>query len=281
MKIIKSPRRMQQWADGRRRRGKSIGFIPTMGALHEGHRSLMRAARKRCHATVVSLFVNPAQFGPNEDYARYPRDPGGDAALCRREKVDILFMPSAGAIYPEGHDTIIEVGRIGGMLEGALRPGHFSGVATVVAKLFMIVKPDFAFFGRKDYQQTVVIRQMTRDINIPVKIVVCPTIREKDGLAMSSRNRYLSGEERRAACVLYRALHHGRDLIRNGERSAAAVRNEMTRRIRKESLARLDYAVIADPETLRAPRRIEGPVVLLLAVRIGKTRLIDNLFVKS
>jgi pantoate--beta-alanine ligase len=280
MKIIKSLRRMQQWADGQRRRGKRIGFVPTMGALHEGHRSLMRAARSRSDAVVVSIFVNPTQFGPNEDYARYPRDANGDDALCRGEKMDILFMPTAGAVYPEGHDTKILVGRIGEVLEGALRPGHFSGVATVVAKLFQIVQPDVAFFGQKDYQQTVVIKRMTRDLNFPVKIIVCPTMREADGLAMSSRNRYLSAEERDASRVLFKALQKGRERIQEGEQDPAAVRDAMSVLIQEEPRARIEYAVVAHPETLQEPERIDGPVVLLLAVRFGRTRLIDNLSVK-
>lgn len=280
MKIIKTIRKMQQWAEGQRRRGKTIGFVPTMGALHDGHRSLMRAARKRSDAVVVSIFVNPTQFGPNEDYARYPRDAKGDAALCRAEKVDILFMPTAGAVYPEGHDTKIVVGRIGEVLEGAFRPGHFSGVATIVAKLFQIVKPDSAFFGQKDYQQTVVIKQLVRDLNFLIKTVVCPTLREPDGLAMSSRNRYLSDGERKVSRVLFKALQKGRERIGQGERDSAAVRDAMALLIQEQPPARIEYAVVAHPETLQEPPRIEGPVVLLLAVRIGRTRLIDNLLVK-
>jgi len=281
MKMVKSIRQMRKWAEGQRRRGATIGFVPTMGALHEGHLSLMRTARKRCDAVLVSIFVNPAQFGPNEDYTRYPRDPRGDSALCRSEKVDVLFMPTAGAIYPEGHKTQILVGRIGEVLEGTFRPGHFSGVATVVDKLFQIVHPDVAFFGQKDYQQTVVIKQMARDLNLPVKIVVCPTVREPDGLAMSSRNRYLSAVERNASRALFKALKKGRERIQQGEREAAAVRDAMVASIQEQPLARIDYAAIADPVTLREVARIEGPVVLLLAVWIGGTRLIDNLRVRS
>jgi len=280
MKIIKSLSRMNQWAEGQRRRSQTIGFVPTMGALHEGHGSLMRAARKRCDAVVVSIFVNPTQFGPNEDYARYPRDAKGDAAHCRAEKVDILFMPSAGDVYPEGHDTKIVVGRVGEVLEGAVRQGHFSGVATVVAKLFEIVRPEIAFFGQKDYQQTVVIKRMARDLNFPIKIVIGPTVREKDGLAMSSRNRYLSVEERNASRVLFKALQKGRERVGEGERDPAAIRDAMTLLIQEEPRAEIEYAVAAHPETLQEPTRIDGPVVLLLAVRIGRTRLIDNLPVK-
>jgi pantoate--beta-alanine ligase len=281
MKIIKNIRQMQTWAERSNRRGRTIGFVPTMGALHEGHRSLMRAARKRCDAVVVSIFVNPAQFGPNEDYARYPRDAKGDAALCRREKVDLLFTPATETVYPKGHDTQIRVGRIGEVLEGAFRPGHFSGVATVVAKLFQIVRPDAAFFGQKDYQQTVVIKQLVRDLNFPVRIVVGPTVREDDGLAMSSRNRYLSKGERQAARILFKALRGGRALVRRGERDAATVRSAMIRIIRRERTAKIDYVALAHPESLQPISRIRGPVVLLLAVRIGKTRLIDNLLLKG
>lgn len=280
MKIITSLRRMRQWTEEQRWRDKTIGFVPTMGALHEGHRSLMRAAQKRCDAVVVSLFVNPAQFGPNEDFNRYPRDPKGDAALCRREKADILFMPTAEAIYPEGHDTKVLVGRIGEVLEGALRPGHFSGVATVVAKLFQIVRPGVAYFGQKDYQQTVVIKRMTRDLNFPVKIIVSPTVREPDGLAMSSRNRYLSAEERDASRVLFKALQRGRERIQEGERDSAAIRDAMSVLIQEEPRAQIEYAAIAHPDTLQEVAQIKGPAVLLLAVRIGQTRLIDNLLVK-
>ncbi|HTN43761.1 MAG TPA: pantoate--beta-alanine ligase [Nitrospiria bacterium] len=279
MRIIQSIPQMSKWAEGRRS-GATIGFVPTMGALHEGHLSLMRAARRRCDAVVVSIFVNPAQFGPNEDYARYPRDAKGDAALCRREKAALLFRPEADAVYPKGHATRIRVGRIGEILEGAFRPGHFSGVATVVAKLFQIVRPDVAFFGQKDYQQTVVIRQLVRDLNFPVRIVVSPTVRENDGLALSSRNRYLSAEERKAALVLFRALQIGRAQIDRGERDAGAVREAMALLIQEEPLARIDYVAIVHPDTLSVVGRIEGPVVLLLAVWIGKTRLIDNALVK-
>jgi len=280
MKIIKNIRQMQTWTERQRRRGATIGFVPTMGALHEGHRSLMRGARKRSDAVVVSIFVNPAQFGPNEDYARYPRDAKGDAALCRRENVDVLFMPTADTIYPERHDTKILVGRVGEVLEGVFRPGHFSGVATVVAKLFQMIRPDIAFFGQKDYQQTVVIKQLVRDLNFPVKIVAYPTVREPDGLAMSSRNRYLSPEERKTSRVLFEALRKGRERIQQGEREAAAVREAMAFLIQKQSLARIDYVAVVHPDTLKEVVEIEEPVVLLLAVRIGKTRLIDNVLVK-
>ncbi|MBI3597674.1 MAG: pantoate--beta-alanine ligase [Nitrospirae bacterium] len=280
MRLIRTIKQMQDLTSKLHRQGRIIGFVPTMGALHEGHLSLMRAARKRCDAVVVSLFVNPTQFGPNEDYARYPRDARGDAVLCRREKVDLLFMPTAEAVYPEGHDTQIRVGRIGEVLEGALRPGHFSGVATVVAKLFQMIQPDVAFFGQKDYQQTVVIRQLVRDLNFPVKIVACPTVRENDGLAMSSRNRYLSMEERRAARILFKALQKGKALLQQGERDATTVQEEMTRLIRQEPMAKIDYVSVGHPETLEDVSRIEGPVILLLAVWIGKTRLIDNALVK-
>jgi pantoate--beta-alanine ligase len=280
MKIIKSIRQMWTWTEGQRRRGATIGFVPTMGALHEGHCSLMREGRKRSDAVVVSIFVNPTQFGPNEDFGRYPRDAKGDAALCRREKVDALFMPTAHAIYLEGHDTKILVGRIGEVLEGAFRPSHFSGVATVVGKLFQMIRPDIAFFGQKDYQQTVVIKQLVRDLNFPVRIVACPTVRENDGLAMSSRNQYLSAEERKASRVLFKALQIGRERIQRGERDAAAVRDAMALLIQEQPLARIEYVAIVHPNTLKEVVQIEGQVALLLAVWIGKTRLIDNLLAK-
>jgi pantoate--beta-alanine ligase len=280
MKIIQGIPQLSKWAEEQRRRGATIGFVPTMGALHEGHLSLMRAARRRCDAVVVSIFVNPAQFGPNEDYARYPRDPKGDAGLCRREKVDLLFTPEAKTVYPKGHDTQIRVGRIGEVLEGAFRPGHFSGVAAVVAKLFQIVRPDVAFFGQKDYQQTVVIKQLVRDLNFPVRIVVSPTVRENDGLAMSSRNRYLSPDERKASKVLFKALQKGKERIQQGECEAAAVRDAMALLIQEQPLARIEYVAIVQPDTLKEVVQIEEPVVLLLAAWIGKTRLIDNALVK-
>lgn len=251
-----------------------------MGALHEGHLSLIHAAHKRCDRVVVSLFVNPTQFGPNEDYGRYPRDPDGDAALCRRAGVAILFTPTVGAIYPKDHQTAITVKPLGEVLEGASRPGHFSGVATVVTKLLQIVRPHQAFFGEKDYQQTLVIKRVAANLIFPVKIVVCPTVRESDGLAMSSRNRTLSAEGRKAATVLFDALQQAEEQIRQGERGAAAVRDAMTRLIRQRPLAQIDYVAIVHPKTLEKVSRIEGPVVLLLAVWIGKTRLIDNLTVK-
>ena len=276
MKIIKSVSGMQRWAERARRQGKTIGFVPTMGALHAGHLSLIRAARKRCDRVVVSLFVNPVQFGPKEDYARYPRDPAGDSALCRKEKADILFIPTVRGIYPRGPRAAIKVGGLGEILEGASRPDHFSGVATVVAKLFQIVAPHRAFFGQKDYQQAAVIRKVMADLNLPVRLTVCPTFREPDGVAMSSRNRYLSPVERRAAQVLYKALCYGARRVRGGSRASAAVRKEMIRLIRREPLARIDYVAIVDPESLKRISRIRGPVMLLLAVRIGRTRLIDN-----
>jgi len=268
---------MRAWAEQQRRHGVISGLVPTMGALHEGHLSLMRTARRRCNVVAVSIFVNPTQFAPNEDFRRYPRNPAADTALCRREKIDVLFMPTVETVFSEGHDTRIGVGRLGRILEGASRPGHFSGVATVVAKLFQITRPDIAFFGHKDYQQTLVIEQLVRDLNFPVKIAVCPTVRERDGLAMSSRNRYLSIPERRAARVLFVALREGRERIRRGEKHPEAVRHAMAATIRREPLADIDYVAVVHPRTLDPVKRIQGPVALLLAVRIGKIRLIDNL----
>lgn len=279
MKIIRSVPALRRQLDRARARKAVIGFVPTMGALHEGHLSLMRAARRQCDIVVVSLFVNPTQFGPNEDFSRYPRDPVGDAAQCRREKIDVLFKPAAGTVYPDGHATRIGVGRLGEIGEGRSRPGHFSGVATVVNVLFQMVQPDVAYFGRKDYQQTAVIRRMVRDLNIPVRIVVRPTVREPDGLAMSSRNRFLSPGQRKAAAVLWKALSAGRGAAAKGERNAAAIRSIVRRVIAREPLVRLDYVAVADPDTMEPVVRIQKRAVLAVAARIGKTRLIDNILI--
>jgi pantoate--beta-alanine ligase len=280
MKIIRSIRGIQREIDKLHRRGKIVGFVPTMGALHEGHLSLMRAARRRCDVVVVSIFVNPTQFGPGEDYQRYPRDFPGDAKKCRSAGVDILFAPSLKQIYPPDHRTLVSVKGLGDLLEGASRPGHFTGVATVVLKLLVIVRPEKVFLGQKDYQQTVVIRRMVKDLHLDSEVVVCSTRREPDGLAMSSRNRYLSVPERRAATVLWKALREGRAAIEKGDRDASRVRSILTHCITQDSLAKLDYVAVMAPKTLEEVHEIRGPVVLALAVWIGKTRLIDNIIVR-
>jgi pantoate--beta-alanine ligase len=253
------------------------GFVPTMGYLHEGHLSLVRRARAENDRVAVSIFVNPTQFGPHEDYARYPRDLERDLRLLEPLGVDLVFVPSVEEMYPPGFQTWVIVEEVSRPLEGASRPGHFRGVATVVAKLFNILQPDRAYFGQKDAQQTVVIRRMVQDLNIPVEIVICPTVREPDGLAMSSRNTYLNPEERRAATVLFRALQAAKARYEAGERDAERLREAMREAIRAEPLARIDYVSVAHPETLQELERVEGPALLSLAVYIGTTRLIDNL----
>jgi len=258
-------------------RPQRVGLVPTMGALHKGHLSLVRHARADDDVVVVSIFVNPTQFGPSEDYARYPRDPDRDLALLRDLGTDLVFMPPVEEIYPEGFDTYVEVEKLTQRLEGASRPGHLRGVATVVAKLFNIVQPHRAYFGQKDAQQLAVIRRLTRDLDLPVEVVGLPTVREADGLAMSSRNAYLSPEERKAALVLYRSLEAAQELWRSGVRDASPIRQRMGELLAAEPLARVDYVSVADAETLEELETVDRPTLVSLAVRIGKTRLIDNL----
>ena len=255
-----------------------VGLVPTMGYLHEGHLSLVRRAKAENVHVAVWIFVNPTQFGPHEDFTRYPRDEARDAALLATEGVDLLFMPPVEAIYPEGFGSEVVVHSVTEGLEGAIRPGHFTGVATVVTKFFNIMQPDSAYFGQKDGQQVVVVRKLVHDLNLPVEVVVCPTVREPDGLAMSSRNVYLGGLERAAAPVLHRALQRAEGLWRNGERDATVLREAMRAVLAQEPLAQVDYISVADPLTLaeiagRAPAR---GVLASLAVRLGATRLIDN-----
>ena len=281
MKIIRTIHAIQRQMNKMREHGRIIGFVPTMGALHEGHLSLIRMAGRQCDIVVTSIFVNPTQFGPNEDCARYPTDPAEDIKKCKATEVHILFIPTARQIYPSGHSTELSVRKFEGILEGASRPGHFTGVATVVLKLLNMIQPHRAYFGQKDYQQTLIIRQMVRDLHLSVKIVTTPTIREPDGLAMSSRNLYLSKNERQAAPVLWKALQEGKTMAQNGMQEASKVRSVIVRRITREPLAKIDYVAVVDPKTLRKVRKISGLTLLALAVRIGKTRLIDNIIVKS
>jgi pantoate--beta-alanine ligase len=259
-----------------------VGFVPTMGYLHEGHLSLVRRARAECHHVVVSIFVNPTQFGPGEDYQRYPRDEARDLAMLEAEGVDVAFLPSADEMYPPGFCTWVEVqGPLTERLEGASRPGHFRGVATVVLKLFNLVQPHRAYFGEKDAQQLRVIRRMVADLNLPVEIVPCPTVREPDGLAMSSRNVYLSPEERQQALALSRALELARRLVREeGLRDAAELRQRLESFLRCSPGVELDYVSVAHPETLAELERIEGPALVLLAARVGPARLIDNALIE-
>ena len=260
-----------------RAEGKAIGLVPTMGAFHEGHLSLMRAAREQCGHVVVSLFVNPAQFGPGEDMETYPRDPERDQQLAEQIGVDTIFAPSVEEMYPGGFSTFVEVEGLTDTMEGASRPGHFRGVTTVVTKLFTIVLPDKAYFGQKDYQQLVVVRRMVADLNLPIEVVSLLIVREPDGLAMSSRNAYLSPEERQAALCLKRALDEVVHLIQSGQSSAQGVKAAAQAIIRAEPLASLDYLEIVHPTTLQSAEEIEPPVVAAGAIRVGSTRLIDNI----
>jgi pantoate--beta-alanine ligase len=258
-------------------RGERVGLVPTMGALHAGHASLIRAARQETGFVVVSIFVNPTQFGPAEDFARYPRTPEHDLAVCAAERADLVFAPPVEEVYPPGFCTFVEVTGLQDVLCGRSRPGHFRGVATVVLKLLNLVQPDVAYFGQKDAQQVRIIRQMVRDLNVPVEVRVCPIVREPDGLALSSRNAYLTPEQRRHATALYRALTAARELVEAGERDAGTVRAAMAGIIAATPGAVLDYADVVDAETLRPVPRIAGKVLAALAVKFGATRLIDNL----
>lgn len=258
---------------------RTVGLVPTMGYLHEGHLSLVRRAKQETELVVVSIFVNPTQFAPTEDLASYPRDEQRDLALLTQEGVDLVFMPAPETIYPADFQTFVHVGDVSKPLEGSRRPTHFQGVATVVAKLFNIIQPTHTFFGQKDAQQTIVVRQMIRDLNFGIRFVVCPTVREADGLAMSSRNRYLNPEQRAAAAVVYRSLAATRDRWLAGERQAEALREEMQHVLAGEPLARVDYVSAADPlslEELTGTLSNDQRILLSLAVFVGSTRLIDN-----
>jgi pantoate--beta-alanine ligase len=252
-----------------------------MGYLHEGHLSLVRECRKRSGLTVVSIFVNPLQFGPREDFRRYPREPERDAALLEKEGADILFLPEAEEMYPPGFRTAVEVAGLQDKLCGGSRPGHFRGVATVVLKLLNIVRPDSVFLGQKDAQQVVILRRMAEDLDLVVRIIDLPTVREPDGLAMSSRNVYLSAEERRAATVLFRGLEEARRVFDAGERGASRIRERLLATLATEPLARVDYAEVVDPVNLEPVERVEGETLIALAVYFGRTRLIDNIILRS
>ena len=277
--VLRTIPETRRWVQSERTSSRTLGLVPTMGSFHEGHLSLIRRARQSCDRTMVSIFVNPLQFAPGEDYVRYPRDLDRDLSLATREGVAAVFHPETEEMYPNGIVTSIGVGKLGEALCGASRPGHFQGVATVVAKLFNIVQPDLAFFGQKDAQQTLIMKTMTQELNWPLQIVVCPTVREPDGVAYSSRNSYLSAEERSRASVLYRSLRLAENLIHSGARDAAGVEGEMRKMIQDVSGAELDYARVVDPVTLEALQQINGEVLAAVAVRFGKTRLIDNLII--
>lgn len=275
--VVHTIAEVRQWVDRARKLGRTIGFVPTMGALHEGHASLIRTSVAQQDTTVVSIFVNPLQFGPNEDLDRYPRTLDADIQVVQACGADLVFAPSVREMYPKRQLAFVDVEELTAGLCGASRPGHFRGVATVVAKLFNIVQPDVAYFGQKDAQQAAVIERMVADLSFPVRIVRCPTVREADGLAMSSRNTYLSPEERQAAPILYRALQEGAEAIRAGERDAEKVRRLMIDRIQSEPLARIDYVDVVDESTFRTISYVEGNIVLVGAIYIGNTRLIDNI----
>ena len=260
---------------------RPLGLVPTMGFLHEGHLALVRRARAECAAVGVSIFVNLAQFGPQEDLARYPRDLDRDLRLLEGSAVDVVWAPVAAEVYPPDYQTYVSVEEVAQPLEGAVRPGHFRGVATIVAKLFNAFTPERAYFGQKDAQQAAVIRQMARDLNFPLEIVVCPTVREIDGLAMSSRNIYLLPEERRAAIVLYRALRAAQTAYTNGQRSAEDLRGAMRDYLAAEPRAQTEYVSVADPDTLKELDRVDRNALFSMAVRIGKTRLIDNFVLRD
>jgi pantoate--beta-alanine ligase len=282
MQTIETVKDMQDLSRSFRSGGKGIGFVPTMGALHDGHLSLIERSVDENNVTVVSIFVNPKQFGPEEDFNTYPRETESDLKKISSLNVDAVFVPGAGEMFKKGDTVTVYAGRAGRMLCGISRPGHFNAVATVVAKLFNIVMPDKAYFGQKDYQQTVVIRDMVRGLNFDIDVIVCPTVRDKGGLALSSRNRYLGLQDRATALILFRALKFGEELIlSNDEVDAAYVIKEINRLIRTDPEAVTEYVEVVDPVSLERIDKITGPVVIALAVRINDTRLIDNLLVQK
>jgi len=278
MEIIRVSKIMRDTSLGHILRGKATGFVPTMGALHGGHLSLVKRAKQENDITVVSIFVNPIQFGPSEDFNRYPRDVDGDMEKLQIEGVDIIFMPEISSIYPGGFSTYVEVEKISERLCGAFRPGHFRGVATVVTKFLNIVNPTRAYFGQKDFQQTIIVKQLVKDLDMDVDIVVCPTIRERDGLAKSSRNIYLDKKEREASTVIYKCLAEVSALIKSGIINANHIKGVMHDILLKEpAVSEIDYAAVYDPATLDELSEIKGDALLAVAVKIGDTRLIDNM----
>jgi pantoate--beta-alanine ligase len=276
-RVIRDRDEMRRYVRMLRKNRFSIGFVPTMGALHDGHRSLMRRSFRENDRTIASIYVNPLQFGPGEDFDRYPRDLDADLPACRAEKVDVVFAPSAAQMNPPGRTTTVRVDGVSEDYEGSTRPGHFAGVATIVATLFHVVMPDRAYFGQKDYQQTVVIRRMVQDLAFPVEIVVCPIVRDEDGLAMSSRNVYLSAEDRKEALRLPKALARAEQHVLDGETDCERLRKILRAAMRsRRSDVVVDYADVVHPETLVPLGRVEGHAVVLAVLRVGKTRLLDN-----
>ena len=279
MRMIETIAGIRSFVAACRQKGKTVGFVPTMGAFHEGHLSLMREARRRNDAVIVSIFVNPLQFSAGEDYDRYPRRLDQDSRLAEAEGVDVIFSPSVAEMYPKGFDSFVDQTDLPAKLCGAFRPGHFRGVMTIVTKLFNMVKPDAAYFGQKDYQQVLIIRRTTTDLNLDVDVRLLPTVREEDGVAMSSRNAYLGPKQRKDATCLHRALRRAEDLVAAGESSAAKVAGEMKRLIHRVKGTRIEYIAIVNSDTLEPVKEIKGRTLIALAVRIGKARLIDNALV--
>ncbi len=277
MEVIKSISEIKKKVKDYKKDGLTIAFVPTMGFLHEGHLALVRKAKELGDRVVVSIFVNPIQFGPKEDFKEYPRDLERDLKLLEKEGVDLVFVPEAEEMYPPDFQTYVEVKELSQGLCGAFRPGHFKGVCTVVLKLFNIVQPDVAVFGEKDYQQLQIIRQMVKDLNLDVKVIGHPTVRERDGLAMSSRNIYLSPEERESALSLYQALCLARELVKEGEKDPEVIKNKIREFIESRPFTKVQYVEIVDPETLKPLKKIEGPALCALSVFVGKARLIDNM----
>lgn len=280
MKIIRNSKELSLILKEYKLKNKIIGFVPTMGALHKGHLSLIRRARRENNIVVVSIFVNPTQFGLKEDFKHYPRPLKKDTSLCRQESVDFIFYPTIKDIYPEGFTTHVYVEGLSNVLCGKSRPGHFRAVTTIVTKLLNIVQPDTAYFGQKDAQQAIIIRKMVSDLNIPVRIKVMPTVRDEDGLALSSRNMYLNSSERQDALVLFQSLKLGASLIKSGERDAGKIIGRMSKLIREKNTAKIDYISVVDLKNLKPVSRISKNCLIALAVRIGKTRLIDNTIIK-
>lgn len=281
MKVFINSIELQNYIKLQKSNGKKIGFVPTMGALHEGHLSLIRRARKENDIVVVSVFVNPLQFGPNEDYTKYPRTRDNDIKKCSKEKVDIVFMPEESSFYEMPHFTYVEVIELSDKLCGKSRPGHFKGVCTVVLKLFNIVQPDNAYFGKKDFQQQVIIKKMVKDLSLPINIISMPIIRENDGLALSSRNKYLSNKERKDALFINKALKTAVDLIKKGEKNPVIIKNEIIKIIKKGNKNRIDYVEIVDDELLTEKNVIDKNTLIAIAVFTGSTRLIDNVHLKD
>ncbi|OIO38442.1 MAG: pantoate--beta-alanine ligase [Candidatus Omnitrophica bacterium CG1_02_49_10] len=280
MIVFRSIGKTRDYLEEARRKRRSVGFVPTMGYLHEGHLSLIRKARRDNDVVVVSIFVNPTQFGPNEDLSRYPRDLKRDKRLLRAEGVDLLFYPSVRSLYPDGFKAYIEVKGLSGVMCGSSRPAHFRGVCTVVAKLFNIIMPDIAYFGRKDAQQAVIVKKMASDLNMNVSIEALPIVREKDGLAMSSRNSYLSKTERRDAPIIFRSLREAERAVKAGVRDAGKIKSLVKSFLRASKSMKIDYVNVVDEVTLEEVKRVTKPALLAVAVRMGRTRLIDNIVLK-